>query len=182
MDNFDEVIKIVSFIVLLWGCFEFSRIYFSYDPNKPNAKYITVKNDFLARLLIAKPSRKNKDSISESDRNKLSLISLITYIIQAILVIVFVILQIVPSIPCEPFKFSFWKRGGIMLYTLNDKIPLILIMLLFVIEMLFKTLSIIITITKDKKKKTETRDVLSFIVIAIIAVALSVYLVIHLFV
>lgn len=182
MDNFDEVIKIVSFIVLLWGCFEFSRIYFSYDPNKPNAKYITVKNDFLARLLIAKPSRKNKDSISESDRNKLSLFSLITYIIQAALAIVFVILQIVPSIPCEPFEFHYARRGSITLYTLNDKIPLILTMLLFIIEFVWITLPLIINNIKDKKKKLGFWDNVSIIISIICIVALFLYLLVHLFI
>lgn len=66
MDNFDEVIKIVSFIVLLWGCFEFSRIYFSYDPNKPNAKYITVKNDFLDDCLLQSQAVKTKTVLAKA--------------------------------------------------------------------------------------------------------------------
>lgn len=163
-------------------CFGFSRIFSLYNPNMPNAKYITVKNDLLARLFIAKPSRKNKDSISESDRNKLSLFSLITYIIQAALAIVFVILQIVPSIPCEPFEFHYARRGSITLYTLNDKIPLILTMLLFIIEFVWITLPLIINNIKDKKKKLGFWDNVSIIISIICIVALFLYLLVHLFI
>lgn len=182
MDNFDEVIKILVFILCWCMCFGFSRIFSLYNPNIPNAKYITVKNDLLARLFIAKPSRKNKDSISESDRNKLSLFSLITYIIQAALAIVFVILQIVPSIPCEPFEFHYARRGSITLYTLNDKIPLILTMLLFIIEFVWITLPLIVNNIKDKKQKLGFWDTVSIIISIICIVALFLYLLVHLFI
>ena len=182
MDGFHQVIKILVFALLWCMCFGFSRLFSLYNPNMPNAQYITVKNDFLARLFIAKPNRKNRNDISESDKKKLSLFSLITYIIQAVLAVAFVVLQLVPSIPCEPFEFHYGRRGSITLYTINDKIPLILAMLLSINELVWTTLPSIINNVKMKKQKLGFWNVVALIIAMASFIALSIYLLVHLFI
>ena len=117
----------------------FARICTTYDSRSSRGKYITIKNKTLAKLLIEKEHFLDKGKCTlQKDRNKMSIIGLIFYLCNLFIIILTLILLLLPQIPCEPFEFDASKM---YLYadTLNQKIPIILSIILLCSEMLYFT-------------------------------------------
>ena len=103
----------------------FARICSCYDSRISKGKYVTIKNNTLAKLLIDNEHffYKGKRTLKK-DRNKLSIAGMIFYLCVVFIVVLTFIFLLLPQIPCEPFELDSTK---IYLYadTLNEKIPII---------------------------------------------------------
>ena len=115
----------------------FARICSCYDSRISKGKYVTIKNNTLAKLLIDNEHffYKGKRTLKK-DRNKLSVVGLIFYLCVVFIVVLTFIFLLLPQIPCEPFELDSTK---IYLYadTLNEKIPLIFSIILMCVEIIY---------------------------------------------
>lgn len=115
----------------------FARIISCYDSRTSKGKYVTIKNNTLAKLLINNEHffYKGKRTMKK-DRNKLSIVGLILYLCVVFVVVLSVIFLFLPQIPCEPFELDSTKM---YLYadTLNTKIPIIFSIILMCTEIIY---------------------------------------------
>lgn len=123
----DSLIKVIWFLGNALLCWFLIYLSAPYNPNKPNAKYITIKNKTIANLLIPKRNPWLK-YVKVKDRNKLRLPSLIGYISLTLLLLASLVMFLLPSLPCEPVALPFSRRSQITVATYNEKIPLSLIL------------------------------------------------------
>ena len=128
--------------ILLFFILVFARMSTCYDSRISKCKYITVKNNTLAKILIEKESFFDKGKYTpQKDRNKMSIVGLIFYLCVIFIVALTLFFCLLPKIPCEPFEFDATKM---YLYadTLNQKIPIILSIILLCSEVVYFTVSL----------------------------------------
>ena len=128
--------------ILLFFILVFARMSTCYDSRISKCKYITVKNNTLAKILIEKESFFDKGKYTpQKDRNKMSIVGLIFYLCVIFIVALTLFFCLLPKIPCEPFEFDATKM---YLYadTLNQKIPIILSIILLCSEFVYFTVSL----------------------------------------
>ena len=112
--------------ILLFFILVFARISACYDSRTSKCKYITVKNNTLAKILIEKESFFDKGKYTlKKDRNKMSIVGLSFYLCVIFIVALTLFFCLLPKIPCEPFEFDATKMY-FFADTLNQKIPIIL--------------------------------------------------------
>lgn len=146
--------RIVAFFVFrLAVCHILSRIYAVYDPIWLCQKYVLIENEFFSELLIPHKKESAEDKTNEVNKNKLSVAALVSYILQLVITIVFVVFQIIPEIACDPFELHYGRHSDIMLYTLNDKIPLVSIAVFSALEMAYISLSFGLDKSKEKAER-----------------------------
>lgn len=113
----------------------FARMSSTYDSRTDKGKYIVIKNDKLARVLIEKHTELGRGRLPlKKDRKKMSIYGLILYVGTLFIILLTLILLVVPDIPCEPFEFDS-TRLYLFADTLNAKIPIVLSLLLLCISM-----------------------------------------------
>lgn len=115
----------------------FARICSCYDSRISKGKYVTIKNNTLAKILIDNEHffYRGKRTLKK-DRNKLSIAGMIFYLCVVFIVVLTFIFLLLPQIPCEPFELDSTK---IYLYadTLNEKIPIIFSIILMCVEIIY---------------------------------------------
>ena len=115
----------------------FARICSCYDSRISKGKYVTIKNNTLAKLLIDNEHffYKGKRTLKK-DRNKLSIAGMIFYLCVVFIVILTFIFLLLPQISCEPFELDSTKM---YLYadTLNEKVPIIFPIILMCVEIIY---------------------------------------------
>ena len=148
---FDALLKGSWFLLTASVCWCLLYSFSSYNPNKPNAKYITIPNKTLAKILISKRNLWLK-YVKVKDRNKLYLPCFLGYIIALLILIISLIMVFLPPIPCDPIIFPTGRRGHFILDTYNEKIPLLLIFLLFVVVFLCVLFSVSFRLFTKKDK------------------------------
>lgn len=128
--------------ILLFFILVFARMSTCYDSRISKCKYITVKNNTLAKILIEKESffDKGKHTLKK-DRNKMSIVGLSFYLCVIFIVALTLFFCLLPKISCEPFEFDATKM---YLYadTLNQKIPTILSIILLCSEFVYFAVSL----------------------------------------
>ena len=129
----------------------FARFSTCYDSRNPKGKYIVIKNDKLAKLLIEKQNFWDRRYTLNKDRNKMSVVGLIFYLCSAFIIVLTLVLMCVPQIPCEPLEIDAAKM---YLYaeTLNEKIPVIFTMILLCAEFLYFSI-LLLRYKKEIKQK-----------------------------
>ena len=116
----------------------FARISTCYDSRISKGKYVTIKNDLLAKLLIEKEhflNNRNKYTLKK-DRNKMSVMGLTFYLCAIFIVFLTLALLILPKIPCTPFEIDTTKMH-LYANTLNQKIPIIATIILLCAEFIY---------------------------------------------
>lgn len=115
----------------------FARISACYDSRISKEKYITIKNNKIAKILIDNEHffYKGRRTL-QKDRNKMSVIGLTLYLCVVFIVVLTLIFVLLPPIPCKPFEFDATKM---YLYAdaLNQKIPIILSIILLCSECIY---------------------------------------------
>ncbi len=123
--------------ILLVFLLVIARICACYDSRISKGKYITVKHDRLAKILIEKEHflYKGKHTLKK-DRNKMSVVGFIFYLCVIFLVVLLLIFLLLPPIPCTPFMMD---ATGLYLFadTLNQKIPIIFSIMLLCSEFIY---------------------------------------------
>ena len=160
--------------ILLFFILVFARISTCYDSRISKCKYITVKNNTLAKILIEKESFFDKGKYTlKKDRNKMSIVGLSFYLCLIFIVVLTLFFCLLPKIPCEPFEFDATKM---YLYadTLNQKIPVILSIILLCSEILYFTVSLFQYKKKIEQKWIKTLVVVSSIIIGLVSGAVIV--------
>ena len=142
-------------IVLVFTIF-LARMSTTYDSSNKREKYITIKNNTLAKILIERESFSNGGKTHlKKDQNKMSVVGLAFYLCNLFIIILTFILLILPPIPCMPFEIDATK---VYLYadTLNQKIPIIFTMVLLCVEFLYFAIILIRYIKKVEQKWGKT--------------------------
>ena len=128
--------------ILLFFILVFARISTCYDSRISEYKYITVKNNTLAKILIEKESFFDKGKYTlKKDRNKMSIVGLSFYLCAIFIVALTLFFCLLPKIPCEPFEFDATKMN-LFADTLNQKIPIILSIILLCSEFVYFAVSL----------------------------------------
>ncbi len=99
-----------------------ARVLAPYDSRYDKGKYILIKNQKIAKILIDKQLFWERRNVQKKDRNKMSISGCVLYIANFILIFVAIVLACTPKIPCVPFVLS--DEESVYLYadTLNEKI------------------------------------------------------------
>ena len=146
----------------------FARISTTYDSRNSKGKYITIKSNALAKVLIEKECFLDKGKYTlQKDRNKMTVIGLIFYLCNLIIVILTFILLLLPKIPCKPLEIEATKMY-LFADTLNSKIPIIFTMILLCAEFLYFAIMLFRCIKDVEQKWIKT---LVFVVSIIIGMA-----------
>ena len=175
---FDIIIKITWFMfnaVLSWFLI---YLFSPYNPNKPNAKYITLKNKFAARLLISKRNPWLK-YVKVKDRDKLYFPCLIGYICLALTVVFSVIVATLPPMLCTPTTLPYSRRGQFNVSTYNEKIPLSLILILNLIIFICVLGSVFVSLLKKKDEPKKTGSIIFIIFVILLFTFCTVWLFIN---
>ena len=175
----DTLLKIIWF--LLWASICWALLYgFSpYNPNKPNAKYITVNNKIISKLLIPKRNPFLK-YVKVKDRNKLSLKCFVGYIILALIIIASLIMAFLPPIPCEPTILPAGRRSRFIVSTYNEKIPLSLISVFALSILLYVLIPITFNLFTKKDDSVKMGSKLFMIFIILLLLFATGYLLVNL--
>jgi len=113
----------------------FARVSTTYDSRYSNGKYIVVKNNALAKLLIEKESFLGKGKRTlQKDRNKMSVIGLVFYLCNLFVVIMTAVLLLLPQIPCAPLVID--AKLYFFADTVNTKVPVVVTVILLCVEFL----------------------------------------------
>lgn len=154
-------------IALIFTIF-FARISTTYDSRNSKGKYITIKRNTLAKVLIEKECFLDRKYTLQKDRNKMAVIGLIFYLCNLSIIILTLILLILPQIPCEPFEIDATKMY-LFADTINSKIPIILTMILLCAEFLYFAIMLFSNIKKVEQKWIKTLIFLSSIIIGLVS-------------
>ena len=160
--------------ILLFFILVFARISTCCDSRISKCKYITVKNNTLAKILIEKESFFDKGKYTlKKDRNKMSIVGLSFYLCLIFIVVLILFFCLLPKIPCEPFEFDATKM---YLYadTLNQKIPIILSIILLCSEFVYFAVSLFRYKKEIEQKWIKTLVVVSSIIIGLVSGAVIV--------
>ena len=160
--------------ILLFFILVFARISTCYDSRVSKCKYITVKNNTLAKILIEKESFFDKGKYTlKKDRNKMSIVGLSFYLCVIFIVALTLFFCLLPKIPCEPFEFDATKM---YLYadTLNQKIPIILSIILLCSEFVYFAVSLFRYKKEIEQKWIKTLVVVSSIILGLVSGAVIV--------
>ena len=146
----------------------FARISTTYDSRNSRGKYITIKSDALAKVLIEKECFLDKGKYTlQKDRNKMAVIGLIFYLCNLLIVILTFILLLLPKIPCAPFEIDATKMY-LFADTINSKIPIILTMMLLCAELLYFAIMLFRYIKNVEQKWIKTLVFVSSIIIGLV--------------
>ena len=160
--------------ILLFFILVFARITTCYDSRISKCKYITVKNNTLAKILIEKESFFDKGKYTlKKDRNKMSIAGLSFNLCVIFIVVLTLFFCLLPKIPCEPFEFDATKM---YLYAdaLNQKIPIILSIILLCSEFVYFAVSLFRYKKEIEQKWIKTLVVVSSIILGLVSGAVIV--------
>lgn len=125
------------FPFLLFIIFIGARMNTTYHPHLLFKKYVIIKNQTLAKLLIGQSDPVNsRAKNAKSNRNKLSYAGIVFYISFLFLVILSIVMFLIPDIPVESFTFDS-KTMFLTGSTLNAKLPTVLAFALMFAEIAF---------------------------------------------
>ena len=175
----DEIAKIILFLIMSFGCWVLLFVSSPYDPNKSKAKYVTVRNKTLAKLLIPKRNPWLK-YVKVKDRNKVYLPSFVGYICLSLIWGVSLVLFFLPEIPCKPVIIPAGRRRAFTVYTLNEKIPLSSIFILLLIILLYMIIPAFIGFFTKKDEKIRLSTKIGFFFIIALLLFGIIYLIINL--
>lgn len=153
--------------ILLIFTVVFARISTTFDSRNSTGKYVTIKRDVLAKVLIAKECILDRRYTLQKDRNKMSVFGLIFYLCNIFIVMLTLILLLLPKIPCMPFEIDATK---IYLFadTINSKIPIILTMILLCAEFFYFAIMLFRYIKNVEVKWIKMLIFLSSIIIGLV--------------
>lgn len=152
------------FIILICSLF-FARNISGYDSRYNSKKYFVLKNKEFAKILLPKSTGKIKRV--KSDFNKMTYIGATFYICNALLVLsIPVFMLLIPEIQVPPFEIE--SRFYIFLAdTLNEKLPVLLFLILLAVEIIFEFINVIV-ISKKQKQNQKGMIILTCILIVMI--------------
>lgn len=93
-----------------------------YDSRYDKGKYILIKNQKIAKILIDKQLFWERRNVQKKDRNKMSICGFVLYTANFILIFAAIILACSPKIPCVPFVLSDEESVYLYANTMNEKI------------------------------------------------------------
>lgn len=111
-----------AFILFLVFGLIVARTLTPYDSRYDKGKYILIKNQKIAKILIEKQLFWERRNVQKKDRNKMSITGFVLYIANFVLIFVAIILACSPKIPCVPFVLSDEETVYLYADTLNEKI------------------------------------------------------------
>lgn len=114
--------NIGAFVVFLVFGLIVARTLTPYDSRYDKGKYILIKNQKIAKILIEKQLFWERRNVQKKDRNKMSISGFVLYIADFTLIFIAIILACSPKIPCVPFVLSDEETVYLYANTLNEKI------------------------------------------------------------
>ena len=120
------IMAYVAFVLCLLGI----RAMAGYDSRCQNGKYVTLKSDFLSRVLLSRSVAVERKQRLKKDRNKMSVCGVVFYAAAGFTMLVNLFFFLVDDIPIKPWELD---AGSLYIYvdTLNEKVSALLILLLF---------------------------------------------------
>lgn len=137
-------------ILLLMALF-WARAFSTYDSRENNGRYIVIKNKKVARLIIRKEEITTKHDTPIKDRNKMSVFGLAFYLSIMVIALISLILACSADIPCDILQVNS-ENFNFSVDTLNEKIPIVLSLMLICLELLYFLLRHLKTIKEIKEK------------------------------
>lgn len=127
-------------IIIIFTLF-FARICTSFDSRVDKGRFIKIKNEKLAKVLIEQMSFWERRKVLKQDRNKMSFVGLVFYLSNALIVLITLIFLLIPEISCRPLEI---EATDIYIYvdTWNTKVPLVCAGILLCSEMAYFILKI----------------------------------------
>lgn len=156
---FSSICKTIVFMSFLFLCYVAAWCYSSYDPSKPDRKYITIKNKSFQKIFI---SQSNDRYAKVRDQSKLSFASFVAYVLQSLLALTYILLHIMPDIPCEPVVFSYTRGGNFIIDTVNERICFFSVSILLCSEILYLLLPTTLSNLRNGNIALSTRIILLF--------------------
>lgn len=142
----------------------FAREIAGYDSRDNNGKYIVIKNNSIARLLL--PRKIGRIKRTKADLNKMTYMGAVFYAANLLVILsIPIMLFLVPEIPAKAFEIDA-RYIYIFVDTLNEKLPVLIAFILLAVEMGFEVINIIV---QSKRQKKNWITVLAFLFIIIIA-------------
>lgn len=111
-----------AFILFLVFSLIVARTLTPYDSRYDKGKYILIKNQKIAKILIEKQLFWERRNVQKKDRNKMAISGFVLYIADFALIFIAIILACSPKIPCVPFVLSYEETVYLYADTLNEKI------------------------------------------------------------
>ena len=152
-------------VFILIGTLLLARDISGYDSRYNSKKYFVLKNKEFAKILLPK-SVGWQCSVKrlKSDFNKMTYIGATFYICNLLLILTIpAFLFLVPEIKVSPFEID-TRYLYILVDTLNQKLPVLLSLILLTMEIIFVFFNVII---QSKKQKSKGMIILSCILIVI---------------
>ena len=120
------IMAYLTFVLCLIGI----RAMAGYDSRCQNGKYVTLKSDFLSRVLLSQSVAVEKKKRLKKDKNKMSVCGTMFYAAAGFALLVNLFFLWVDDIPIKPWMID---TESLIIYadTLNEKVSALLILLLF---------------------------------------------------
>ena len=120
------IMAYLTFVLCLIGI----RAMAGYDSRCQNGKYVTLKSDFLSRVLLSQSVAVERKKRLKKDKNKMSVCGTMFYAAAGFTLLVNLFFLLVDDIPVKPWELD---AGSLYIYvdTLNEKVSALLILLLF---------------------------------------------------
>ena len=156
----------IMIIFIVFATLLISRVMSGYDNRYNDRKYFVLKNKKIAKILLPKSAGWSRGAKrTKSNFNKMTYIGAIFYIFNVLLILsIPVFLFLVPKIYVSPFEID-TRYLYVLVDTLNQKLPVLLSLILLTMEIIFEFINVII---QSKKQKSKGMIVLSCILIVII--------------
>ncbi len=140
------LVLIFLFMALFWA-----RAFSAYDSRENNGRYIVIKNEKVARLIIRKEEITTKRDTPIKDRNKMSVFGLAFYLSIMVIALISLVLACSVDIPCDILQVNS-ENLKFSVDTLNEKIPIVLSLILLCLELLYFLLRHLKTIKEIEEK------------------------------
>lgn len=156
----------IMILFIIFATLFFARTISGYDNIYNNRKYFVIKNKEIAKLLLPKSAGWSRGANrAKTNFNKMTYIGAIFYICNALLILSLpLFLFLVPEIKVSPFEIE-TRYLYILVDTLNQKLPVLLAVLLLAVEIIFEFINMI---SQSKKQNKKGIVVLSSILMIII--------------
>ena len=140
-------------IFIIFATLLISRVMSGYDNRYNDRKYFVLKNKEIAKILLPKSAGWSREANrTKANFNKMTYIGAIFYIFNVLLILsIPVFLFLVPEIYVSPFEID-TRYLYILVDTLNQKLPILLSLILLTIEIIFEFINVISQVRKQNKK------------------------------
>ena len=157
----------VVILLIFFATVFIARIMSGYDSRYNNRKYFIFQNKNIAKVFLPKSGWNRGSKRKKADFNKMTYVGATFYFCNLILILLIpIFLFLIPEIKIHPFEIDS-RYIYITVDSLNEKLPLLLSLILLTVEIIFEFLEIISQTLKHNKKGMFILSIFLLIIIAV---------------